>query len=156
MTPCSKCQRHVPIENKDTWLCATCNQEARDDSPLYRAAKKLFIDMQIRLGVCCPRCHREVDKTFDVHHKAGREGYADHHAKTLDIPLLIDVRFFLAVDRICHQWIENNPKEAKRRGWSLSRTGILFSPLSPEAEADIVQQLSAGGPATEDLPILEI
>lgn len=46
----------------------------------------------------------------EVHHKKGRIG-----------DLLTDVTFFLPVCRECHQWIEDNPKLAKEKGYSLSR-----------------------------------
>lgn len=48
--------------------------------------------------------------TTEVHHKKGRIG-----------SLLTDDRYWLAVSREGHQYIENNPKEAKLKGWSLSR-----------------------------------
>jgi hypothetical protein len=137
---CNKCLRHVPIENKDLGLCASCNKDARDDDPLYREAKAMFLDMQIRQGVCCPICGREVDKTFDIHHKAGREGYADQWARELGITLLTDVRHFLALDRKCHEWVEANPAESKRRGFTLSASGILRSPISTEDEGDILRE----------------
>ena len=46
----------------------------------------------------------------DVHHKKGRIGQ-----------LLTDTKFFLAVCRPCHDWIELNPKEAKELGYSINR-----------------------------------
>jgi hypothetical protein len=134
---CNKCKRHVPIENKDTGLCASCNYESRDDDPLYKMAKDGFIKICIKNEVCCPRCGKEVDSTFDIHHKAGREGYADEWARQMGITKLLDVRFFLAVDRECHEWIELNPNAAKARGWSYGRLTILKSPLSPEDEESI-------------------
>jgi hypothetical protein len=35
--------------------------------------------------------------------------------------LLMDSRFFVAVCRNCHEWIENHPVEAKELGYSISR-----------------------------------
>jgi len=46
----------------------------------------------------------------DVHHKAGRVG-----------DLLLDVTYWLAACRACHDWIERHPKEAKVIGFSLTR-----------------------------------
>lgn len=48
--------------------------------------------------------------TTDVHHMKGRVG-----------SLYLDVRFWLAVSREGHKWIEEHPKEAKKKGWSMSR-----------------------------------
>lgn len=46
----------------------------------------------------------------DVHHKKGRTGR-----------LLIDTRYWKAVCRSCHRWIEEHPIEAKEKGFSLDR-----------------------------------
>lgn len=46
----------------------------------------------------------------EIHHKKGRE-----------VDLLTNVRYFLAVCRMCHQYIELHPIEAKEKGFSLSR-----------------------------------
>jgi hypothetical protein len=35
--------------------------------------------------------------------------------------LLTDPKYFLAVCRQCHNWIEEHPKEAKELGYSVSR-----------------------------------
>jgi hypothetical protein len=44
-----------------------------------------------------------------------------HHKKGKIQGLLTDTDYFLSVCRTCHQWIENNPLEAKELGLSLSR-----------------------------------
>ena len=44
----------------------------------------------------------------EIHHRKGREG------NNL-------FQYFLAVDRECHTWIENNSEKAKEKGWSISR-----------------------------------
>lgn len=49
----------------------------------------------------------------EIHHKKGRIG-----------ELLTDKRYFLAVCRNCHTWIEEHPKEAKELGFSVSRLSI--------------------------------
>lgn len=59
--------------------------------------------------------------TTEVHHKAGRVGFADEWARLNNIPLLIDVRYFLGVSRNGHRWIEENPIEAKKLGYSVDR-----------------------------------
>lgn len=47
-------------------------------------------------------------KAIEIHHKKGRIGDALYN-------------HFLAVCRACHDWIENNPKEAKELGYSITR-----------------------------------
>jgi hypothetical protein len=44
-----------------------------------------------------------------------------HHAKGRVGSLLTDVRYFKALCRRCHRWVEDNPDEAKAIGLSLSR-----------------------------------
>ena len=56
------------------------------------------------------RCERCRGLATEIHHRKGREN-----------TLLIAVEYFMAVCRRCHKYIENNPIEAKERGWSLSR-----------------------------------
>lgn len=46
----------------------------------------------------------------DVHHKAGRAG-----------ELYLNEEFWLAVCRACHMWIETHPKEAREKGFSVSK-----------------------------------
>ena len=44
-----------------------------------------------------------------------------HHAKGRVGSLLTDVRYFKALCRRCHRWVEENPEQAKSLGLSLSR-----------------------------------
>ena len=44
-----------------------------------------------------------------------------HHAKGRVGNLLTDVRYFKALCRRCHRWVEDNPEQAKALGLSLSR-----------------------------------
>lgn len=58
-------------------------------------------------------CHAKISSccssATDVHHKRGRGTY------------LLDISTWLPVCRNCHNWIENNPKDAKELGFSESR-----------------------------------
>jgi hypothetical protein len=58
----------------------------------------------------------------EIHHKMGREGYADQWAKENGISLLVDTRFFLPVCRSAHEQIENNPEWAYSMGYSVRRS----------------------------------
>lgn len=66
-------------------------------------------------------CPVTGQQTTEVHHKKGRVGFADDWARENNIPLLLDVRFFLAVSRKGHRQIEENPEWAKEMGYSVSR-----------------------------------
>jgi len=71
-----------------------------------------------------PRCAVFKSKaSVDVHHKKGRSvnTFHDQWAQDNDIPLLLDKRFFLAVSRDAHTYIELHPEESKEKGWSLNR-----------------------------------
>lgn len=71
-------------------------------------------------------CPVYPDKTVtDIHHKKGREGYADDWARRNNIPLLIDTRYFLAVSRLGHDKIEKNPTWAKKMGFSEDRLTVI-------------------------------
>lgn len=61
----------------------------------------------------------------EVHHMMGRRGYADSWARKHDIPLVVDERYFLAVSRPGHEWVEANPNEAIDRGYSKSRNQAI-------------------------------
>lgn len=68
-------------------------------SPKARAFKKA--------RPTCEVCRKRP--TRDVHHTKGRLG-----------PNLLDEATWLAVCRCCHDWIHNNPGEARRRGLLLT------------------------------------
>ncbi|MGC3945380.1 MAG: hypothetical protein QM762_12840 [Chryseolinea sp.] len=120
---CTACERDVPIENKDTGLCGTCNRDARDNSGMYPLVKKLFMEKMVQIEATCPVTGRPITVDDDVHHKWGRVGYADEEARVNGISLLIDVDYFLAVKRDGHEYIEANYEESVRRGWTIPRSG---------------------------------
>lgn len=64
-------------------------------------------------------------QTTDVHHKKGRKGFADQWAKDNNIPLIIDVRFFIALSREGHDFVENNPNWAYENEYSIRRNQNL-------------------------------
>lgn len=59
--------------------------------------------------------------TTDVHHKKGRIGFADDWARDNKIPLLLDQRFWVALSREGHKFVEEHPDWAKENGFSLNR-----------------------------------
>jgi hypothetical protein len=120
---CDDCKEFRHLENKELKLCAKCNAKRRNhDDLLYPEAKKMFLDYCIKNEMTCPIKGTPIDYDSDVHHKKGRVGYADKWARDLDISLLIDVRYFLAVSRPGHIWIETHPQLSKKLGYSINRT----------------------------------
>lgn len=77
-----------------------------EDLKIFRVLKKDYLKDH---PICeCGRngCKR---KSKDLHHKKGRGIY------------LNDVRYFLALSRVCHSWVNENPKEAMELGLTVSR-----------------------------------
>lgn len=66
-------------------------------------------------------CPINKTQTTDVHHRAGRVGFADEWAIVNNIPLLLDTRFWIALSREAHQYVETHPEWAKENGYSLNR-----------------------------------
>jgi len=119
---CFECKRFVRLENHDLGICASCNRQLRDiDRGLYPTVKEEFLKKMVSLDKECPVKLRPITMDDDVHHRKGRIGFADQWARDNDISLLIDVRFFLAVSREGHIWIEHNREEAEKLGYTLTR-----------------------------------
>lgn len=74
---------------------------------LYYKVRETYLDGNIGCEAKLGGCNGTAT---DIHHKCGRTG-----------DLLFDMDYFLAVCRPCHNWIEENPKEAKKRGLSFDR-----------------------------------
>lgn len=64
-------------------------------------------------------------RATDIHHKMGRQGYADEWARERGISLLVDTRFWLPVCREAHDQIEKNPAWAYEMGYSIQRSQRL-------------------------------
>lgn len=110
--PRKRIQRIKPISNKQKQLLAKYHKIRVDF--LNKPENKICpVVLEDREG--------EKRSTTEIHHKKGRQGFADDWAREHDIPLLIDKRFFLAVSRDGHRWIEENPVKAKEKGFSVDR-----------------------------------
>lgn len=70
-------------------------------------------------GKKCARCGTERNLT--VHHSKGKQGYANEEKRLMDIHLLVDTDYFVALCLTCHIHVEKNPNEARDNGWSVSR-----------------------------------
>lgn len=77
-----------------------------------------YLTLRKKFLLGAPICQANLPNTCkgnstDVHHMKGRIGY-----------LLTYVPFWLSVCRPCHDWIENNAKEAKELGFSINRLSL--------------------------------
>jgi len=78
------------------------------EEAIYSTQRKIFLGER-------PMCEAHLpgictNHSTDVHHKMGRIG-----------ELLLNIIYWLSVCRACHDWIENHPKEAREKGFSLKR-----------------------------------
>lgn len=59
--------------------------------------------------------------TTEIHHKAGRVGFADEWARNEGISLMLDTRHWIALSREGHRQVEESPEWAKENGYSINR-----------------------------------
>lgn len=103
-------------EKKPKRSISPVSEKRKEDVELYIFLAKKFKEENKKCAVC------RVNDTTDVHHSAGRQGYYDEWAKWMDVPLLLDIRFFVPLCRTCHQGVEQNPEWALKNGYSIKRT----------------------------------
>jgi len=104
-------------------------KQARIRKPLPKVSKKRAVEnakytvakIQFMSKPENKICPVTGQPTTDIHHKAGRVGFADQWARINNVSLLLDTRFWLAVSRDGHRQIEENPAWAKELGYSLNR-----------------------------------
>lgn len=113
-------------------LCASCahairkaeRQTVKDRTPVNKVSEKRGSDLKqyavlkkkFLLNRFCAY-HGRPCLPVDIHHQMGRAGFADDK----EIPLLIDVRYWIPVCRQAHEWITQHTKEAIEQGFSYSR-----------------------------------
>jgi hypothetical protein len=85
------------------------------DMKVYRKLRKQFLAENPWCQVIAVVAGHRV-KTTDIHHTRGRAG-----------SLFLDQRFWLAVSRPGHEWIQQNPLTARRLGF-ICETGKWNTP----------------------------
>lgn len=116
----------TPFKSTDKYCSAKCffacqkpkEQTVRPAKPIARRSDKRAEEERVynqlrKIFLSDPKnktCPVTKKPATEVHHKKGRVG-----------KLLLDVRYWLAVSRDGHRWIEEHPDEAKELGYSLSR-----------------------------------
>jgi hypothetical protein len=128
---CPQCNEWKPLERSG--VCASCAAAIRKaerkkapaaSDPIAKVSQKQSkmlnqyakIRQKFLLNKWCAY-HGKPCLPTDIHHAMGRVGFADDK----EIPLLIDIRYFVPVCREAHRWIEEHPREAKEQGYSESR-----------------------------------
>lgn len=118
-------------ENRDTGECASCGSARRkaermtvkEKTPINKVSEKRGKELnqyaqlkaKFMLGRWCAY-HGKPCLPADLHHAKGRVGVNED-----GLPMLLDVRYFVALCREAHRFIEENPKFAKENGYSESR-----------------------------------
>lgn len=87
---------------------------------VYAKKKKAYLKEHPECEAHFCNCNTKPDQ-LTIHHKMGRVGFATDEKRALDIPLLIDSDYFLAVCITAHRWVEDNVAQAKSWGYSLDR-----------------------------------
>ncbi len=134
-------------ENRETGECASCASSRRKafrmnltdekikEAKKYQSIRKVSVKQGKRLsdyssikaewikGKICGVCKKVI--ADQVHHQMGRAGYADEQARLEGIPLLLDTRFWLPIDGVCHTKVTIDSKWAIDNGFSLPRNKVL-------------------------------
>jgi hypothetical protein len=95
----AKVIKFKPIKQRSDKRSAEEKEYGRERQKFLRAHKSCVAKLSGCKGRSC-----------DIHHMKGRIG-----------TLLLEQKYWISVCRECHEWIENNPKDAKLLGLSLSR-----------------------------------
>lgn len=96
-----------PRPKKKRKRIAPISESKKLDLKLYKQAREEYLSDT----PFCERC--QIRHELEIHHKAGRIG-----------SLLFNKKYFMAVCRDCHIYIENNVTESKLKGWSINRTAL--------------------------------
>jgi len=121
---CLRCHEN-PSMDDSFQVCRPCREGLDPDEIAYYKMKKLYLQWAVDNDKQCPVTGAGITMNSDIHHKKGRVGYADEQAKKEGITLLIDIRYWMAVSRKGHDYIETHPTEALANEWSLSRKDII-------------------------------
>lgn len=130
------CKCRFPVFNSLQKYCSVycASKNQKPPKPRIRRPIKQYSTKQAKLNVRYAKvrkyflerpenkiCPVTKEPTTDIHHKRGRVGYADDWARKHDIPLMVDERYFLAVSRNGHNYIEKNVDWAIENGYSEKR-----------------------------------
>lgn len=118
---CAGCNqmKYIWKSHKKDKFCKECWYKQEPPKKVAPVSKKMketmdeYSKKRVAFLALNPNCQAKLvgctGKATDVHHKEGRG--ANHN----------NINTWFAVCRTCHQWIEENPLEAKELGFSESR-----------------------------------
>lgn len=119
---CSKYCYYLDTENAAKRKRAKIKKKSKKQAEYdikYSLLRKAFL-LEPKNRFCCKYPNRIATT---VHHMMGRgiNVFADDWAEARNLPLLLDTRYWKAASMEGHEWIERNPEEAKRLGFSMDR-----------------------------------
>jgi hypothetical protein len=113
---CKVCKTKFQVKYFLQKTCSTeCKHEYEKQEPKRRIKKvsdkrktqeKVYKLLRQQYLNAIPKCERCKQTATEIHHKNGREG------KRLN-----DQTYFMAVCRTCHNYIHENPLEARKKSW---------------------------------------
>jgi|SRR6185503_267035 len=118
---CSSCNRRKRKEETDAlkpkkvYTIPKVGEKRKKELPEYSKLKKKFLQ-----GRWCA-LHGQPCIPEDIYHSAGKVGYIDQWASDNGVTAFMDVRYWVALCRKAHEFIELNPKLARESGLSESR-----------------------------------
>lgn len=98
-------EKMTKTQNKPQKSIARVSDKRKIENLKYTAQRIIFLGK--KENQICPITKKQ---TTDVHHKKGRVG-----------SLFLDERFWVALSREGHKFVEENPEWAKENGYSLNR-----------------------------------
>ncbi len=107
MDPESLNSNKTVYRKKKSIIIPKQSKKRRSQNVLYSKKRRIFMEQNKYCQANLSNC---TILATDLHHKRGRIG-----------KLLTDERYFLAVCRSCHNYIESHPIFAKEKGFSLNR-----------------------------------
>lgn len=93
------------------------SKSAKQNRTSYSSAKKEYMHGREGKKNHCERCEGLIGMDcLDLHHKAGRSGSSENEHGEMERNLY-NKATFMAVCRVCHDWIHRHPKESREAGW---------------------------------------
>jgi hypothetical protein len=112
------CKNHYWEDNRAKNALKNAGKPKAQPKPINKLSKKRQVE-ELRYKVLRIEflgkkenqiCPITKEKTTDIHHKKGRIG-----------DLLLDTRYWVALSRRGHKFVEENPEWARKNGFSLNR-----------------------------------
>lgn len=127
------------IENRDLMLCSSCAhalrkaermQAPKDQAPIAKVSESMGKQLNqyaakkakwVKGKKCAAKFPHDCNGGLTVQHMCGRVGYADEWARENEMPLLLDVRFWMPLCLNAHVYVNDHPKWASENSYTFLR-----------------------------------